>query len=36
MSIYQEFLGTEWQKVNSLLEVAVALRQLNPIHKKGP
>ena len=23
-------------KVNCLLEVAVALRQLNPIHKKGP
>ena len=23
-------------KVNCLLEVALALRQLNPIHKKGP
>ena len=24
----------QWLKVNYLLEVAVALRQLNPIHKK--
>ena len=23
-------------KVNCLLEVALALRQLNPVHKKGP
>ena len=33
---YQGFLGTEWLKVNCLLEVAIVLRQLNPIHKKGP
>ena len=31
-----EFLGTQWQKVNCFLEVALALKQLNPIHKKGP
>ena len=32
----RNFWELSGKKVNCLLEVALALRQLNPIHKKGP
>ena len=36
LSEFQELLGTEWLKGNSPRSGSVALRQSNPIHKKGP